>query len=57
MPSSGRSSQSPEEVDAARHRLADLLDTLSTGELPVVSDTKDNRERIAEHSFSVNGDR
>ena len=29
---------------------------LCKGELPVVSDTQKNREGIAEHSFSINGD-
>ena len=29
---------------------------LCKGELPVVSDAKENRELIAEHSSSVNGD-
>ena len=29
---------------------------LSKGELSVIPDTQENREGIAEHSFSVNGD-
>ena len=45
-----------EEVDAAGHRLAELSDMLSKGELPVVADNQENREEIAEHSFSVNVD-
>ena len=29
---------------------------LCNGELPVVSDSQENREGIPEHSFSINGD-
>ena len=56
MPSPGRASHRPDEVDDAGHRLAKLLDMPSSGELSVVPDTQENLEEIAEHSFSVNGD-
>ena len=46
----------PVVVDAAGHRLAEPSSMLSKGELPVISDTQEDREGIAEHSFSVNGD-
>ena len=32
------------------------LHTLYKGKMPVVSDTHENQEGIAEHSFSINGD-
>ena len=48
--------QSMEEVNAFRHRLAELSHMLSIDELPVVPETPKNREVIAEHSFSINGD-
>ena len=54
--SPGRASQSTEEVDAAVHRLAEILNMLSKGELPVILDTQENQEGIVEHSFSINGD-
>ena len=39
----------------AGHRLAELSDMLSKGELPVVLDTQENVEEIAKY-FSVNAD-
>ena len=56
MPSLGRASQSPDEVDVAGHRLAEFSIMLSKGEQPVVPDTQEDLEGIAEHSFSINGD-
>ena len=56
VPSKGRSSHSPEVVDVAEHRMAEQSDMLSKGELPVVPDTQENLEGIAEHLSSVNCD-
>ena len=59
MPSPGYASRRTEGVDAAGHRLAELSRMPHKGELPVVSDTQENREGIAgtaEHSSSINGD-
>ena len=54
--SPGRASQSTVEVDAAECRLVELLHMFSNGELPVVPDTQENQDGIAEHSFSINDD-
>ena len=56
VPSPGHTSKSLEQVGAAGHRLADLSDMLSKGELPIIPDTPKNWERIIEHWFSMNGD-
>ena len=37
-------------------RLVELSHILSKGELPIVSETQENREGNAEHSFSINCD-
>ena len=44
------------EIDAAGHQLAELSRMLSIGELPIVPDTHEHLEWIAEHSFSIIGD-
>ena len=49
-------SQRSEEVDATGHQFAELSLVLSKGELPVLTDTQKNREKIAKHSSSINGD-
>ena len=56
VPSPGCAFQRTEEVEMAGHQLAEPLQMPCKGELPVVSDTQENREGIAEHSFSINGD-
>ena len=53
----GRASQSMEEVDTAGCRLDELSDMLAEGKLPVVPDTQENQEGIAEHSLSINCER
>ena len=55
MPSPGCDSQIPAKVDALVHRLAELSDMFSKGELPVMPDTLERREWIARYSSSVNG--
>ena len=52
----GRAYQSFEEVDAAGHRLAEFVQMLSKGELPLMPDIQEKLEGIAEHLFSINGD-
>ena len=52
MPSPDRASQSTEEGDATRYRLAEPLHMHSKDELPIVSGTQENREGIAEHLSS-----
>ena len=48
--------QSLEDVDTAERRLAELSDMSSKGELLVLPDSQENREGIAEHYLSVNGE-
>ena len=56
VPSPGRASKITVEAKTVGHRLAELSLIAYKGELPVVSDTQENREGIAEHLFSINGD-
>ena len=62
MPSPDRVTQSPKEVDAAGHRLAELSDMHTKGELPVVPGTQEYLAGIGrtfgdcKHSHTVNGE-